>query len=310
MRYILSVDIGGSKLLVGIVDGQTGTVMAKEKYVFGKTYTQKELFDAVFRLCDGMMQYDPGAIGVSIPGLADADKGMWVYAPFSGLKDIPVARIFQNRYSLPVFVENDVNICALGEQMYVACKNDSDFLWVTVSNGIGGALVLNHTLYEGAGSHAGEIGHFIVEEPSVHRCGCGHYGCLEAVASGNAVAKRYHALTGHDRKADEIAELAREGDTAAMEIYRSVGTFLGKGISYCVNILNLKKVILGGGVVKSMALFEPALKESLGQYVFQGANPDVTVESSPLGYEAALIGCAALCKMKAEKRRKDDVSSC
>ena len=167
----------------------------------------------------------------------------------------------------------------------------------------------------GANKSAGEFGHICVNENGP-MCKCGKQGCLEACAAGPAILRRYIELTSIDQdesnalsgsssgslseslseslNAEVIAGRAKNGDAAAIQVYEETGYYLGKAISTAVNILNPEKVILGGGVSASMDLFYPKLKETLDKMVFKQANPDILVEQTALGYNAALYGAAAI----------------
>ncbi len=296
MDDILAIDIGGSKISMGIVDRETGVVKAKIKKLLPKKYDVSTLLEIIYENAENLLQYNPVAIGVTIPGLADAQNGVWVYAPFSGIKNVNVGKLLGDKYSLPVYIENDVNACAIAEKIYGCCKAENDFLWVTVSNGIGGALFLNGKLYLGATNNAGEIGHLIVEENTDKKCGCGSYGCLEAMASGNAIEKSYQAATGKCLNGEAIAKAYADGDKNAKEIYALAGRYIGKALANCINILGINKIVLGGGVMQSFDIIYPYISEGINKYVFKAASEGLSVEKSGLGYEAALIGCAALCK--------------
>lgn len=235
---------------------------------------------------------------MTVPGLADAEKGMWEYAPFSGIKNVPIADILKKKLNMDIFIENDVNACAVGEKLYGCCQNDDDFLWITISNGIGGALYINGNLYMGSSGNAGEIGHFIVEENTDAVCGCGKKGCLEALASGKGIEKQYHRLTGKNITAREIAALAGGVDRIAEKVYNQAAHYIGKVISYSVNLLNIKKVVVGGGVSQSFELLEKPMRESVGKYVFKQANPNLKIMKTDLGYYAALIGAAAVAQIQ------------
>jgi glucokinase len=248
----------------------------------------------------------PEAIGATIPGLADAKQGLWVEASFSGIRNLPFAEIMEKEFGLPVKVENDVNACAMAERHFGCCggpgyEKVDDFLWITVSNGIGGCVFANGKLYQGACGNAGEIGHVIVEEGlNARPCKAGHRGCAEMHASGRALAKNYLALGGSwaidglvpDAKA--IDALARKGDAAAIAAYELEGLYLGRAIGAAVNLLNPAKVVIGGGVSLGYDLFKPALEASLEKHIYRNANPRLIVEPSPLGYNAALLGAAVL----------------
>ena len=205
---ILSIDIGGSKTVIGIVDIQ-GNVVTSHKTLLPEKYDAEYLINHICSEAKRYTEYNPIAVGVTIPGLCDSEKGTWCYAPFSGISDFPISAMLKEKLGLEVYIENDVNACAVAEKKYGACKNDKSFLWVTVSNGIGGALYLEDKLYTGESGNAGEIGHFVVEENEARLCGCGRYGCLEAMASGKGIENEYASLTGKRLDAKSIAELAK-----------------------------------------------------------------------------------------------------
>ncbi|MBS3995145.1 MAG: ROK family protein [Alkaliphilus sp.] len=304
--HSIAVDIGGSKLMVGIVDRE-GRVLTKEKEFLKADINEDEIMDLIIQTVAKIRQYNDELIidgaGVAIPGLADVDKGVWVYSCFTGIRDYEIGRILSSKLNLPVYIDNDVNACAYGEKLYGVCMNDNDFLWVTVSNGVGGGIFLNGELYRGPFMNAGEIGHLIVEENNPAVCPCKNKGCLEAYAAGPAIVRRYMEKTksvSRENKANltakDIADLARGGDSKAMETFRETGVYLGKAISHAVNILNVQKVILGGGVSLSMDLFIEPLLQTLDKWVFKDANPRLLIQKTAFDGDAALIGAAAICK--------------
>ena len=197
MQTFLCFDIGGSKYNVGLVR-RDGTVLARQKSLWAEHTVQAmlgELFcagHAVLARCPGQR---PCAAGATIPGLADAASGMWVEASFSGIRELPIARLLRQEFGLPTAIENDARACALAERLFGAGKAVDDFFYVTVSNGIGGALFLNGALYTGALGNAGELGHCTAVENG-RPCGCGKRGCLEAHAAGPAITKNYMELGG------------------------------------------------------------------------------------------------------------------
>ena len=292
-RQVLAVDIGGSKVLCGVV-GEDGSVSRTQGEQLDTASGLDGLMAAIRRCAEAVLEGQRvEAVGATIPGLADAARGLWVYAPFSGLSDIPIAQMLADVFRVPVAIENDVNACALAEMRFGACRDVRDFVWVTVSNGVGGAVVLEGRLYTGAHGNAGEVGHLCVEDDPVKalRCGCGRDGCLEAMASGCGLVRRY-AETGVSAK--DIGARARAGEAKACAVMAQTGTYLGQAIATCVNILNPSAVILGGGVSQDFDLFSDALMRAYQSRVFTRANPDVCIRQTGLGYNAALLGAATL----------------
>ncbi len=301
-RKTLGIDIGGSKILVGIVD-ELGRVRCRRKRAFHDPNRQQvttAILEESRAVLDNpcwkdMQSEEIQAIGVSIPGLADSEKGLWVYAPFSKIANLDVRGLLQDAFRKPVFLDNDGNACAVGEKCFGCAKDVEDFLWITVSNGVGAGLVLNGQLYDGAFKGAGELGHVKVAENGV-TCPCGAKGCLEAYAAGPAISRRYQEKTGGQTSlpAIEIAELARRNDMAALDVFQKEGYYLGKAIASAVTLLNLPLVVIGGGVSGSFDLFAPELKKTLQEQMFLPANEAFRVLPTALGYEASLIGAGAL----------------
>ena len=293
MPCVLSVDIGGSKLAAGIV-GSNGTVLRRHVQPLPAAIDTDRLSaviaDAVEQVSVGFV---PAAVGVTVPGLCDADKRVWRYAPFSGISDFAVGELLARLTGLPVFAENDVNACALAERRFGVCRNISDFLWITVSNGIGGSLFINGRLYTGSAGNAGEIGHLRVAENG-RLCGCGMRGCLEAEASGRAIAAKYRERTGAVCSAKEIAAAAKAGDGEAQAVYEEAGFLIGKAVAAAVNLLNPAVAVFGGGVSMDFPLLESGLRRAAAEYIFAAANADVRFVQTALGYDAALLGGAAL----------------
>jgi glucokinase len=307
----LALDIGGSKFIAALVT-EEGRILASEKRLWtvnaagaipGAESLVSDLKNAARDLLKANPQYRPGVMGATIPGLADPEKGLWVEASFSGIRNLSFASIMEDEFRLPVRIDNDVRACALAERVWGCCRNPpiGDFIWVTVSNGIGGCVFMNGKPYRGGGGNAGEIGHIIVEEgPAARPCKAGHSGCAEMHASGRALALNYlcfggqKTINGEEAGAKNIAALARKGDKAALAAYETEGVYLGRAIGAAVNLLSPAKVIIGGGVSLDFDLFQPSLAKSLKAHIYENANPSLAVESSPLGYNAGLLGAAAL----------------
>ena len=297
---ILAIDIGGSQFRTAVAAvSDAGLQFASDsRRSLAPDCTKETLFAM---LEESIVESAPTGnyerIGITIPGLADPTAGIWVYACFSGIRDVPIAQILSKKYGKPVFIDNDVNACALAERRFGICKETADFLWITVSNGIGGGLVLGGEVYAGHFGNAGEIGHFNVVEEGGFRCGCGNYGCLEAEAAGPGIARRYAVLQkkeSPDLTAEQIAALARGGDEIAKLVFDITGRLIGKAASYAVNLLNLEKVVIGGGVSNSFDLLLPSMEASFRERIFRDANPRTAFEKTALGTNAGLAGAVAV----------------
>ena len=338
---ILALDLGGSKMLSALVDvfvsasgerktalrGVARRALAKDA---GRDGVWTAILDAVAETFErtGESWENVASIGATIPGVADPSRGYWVYAPFSGIADFPLADELRAKFGKSVFADNDVNACAWAEKVFGVCRNVDNFVWITISNGIGGGLVLDGKVYAGKFSGAAEIGHFNVVENGAP-CGCGNRGCLEATAAGPGIARRYRELvkdvfsgvdaatsglrgdwlrylasTGVSANAElelaqsataaTIAEEAKRGNPLAVKVYNDTGRYVGRAASYAANLVNPEKIVIGGGVAGSFDLFSPALRETFERCLFKATNQTLTIEKTGLGYEAGLMGAAAL----------------
>jgi glucokinase len=297
----LAIDIGGSKCVAGLVDGQ-GAIIDKRRFTW-QTLNEQAMLADIFRegkaLLEDHPSLSPSFVSASIPGLADPEKGLWVESSFSGIRDLPIAGMLSEAFRLPAYIDNDGQACALAERLFGAGRDAEDFLYITVSNGIGGSIFANGKLYGGLNGTAGEFGHCTVVEDG-RLCKCGLKGCLEAHAAGPAIARNYQELGGASmpdgKMADaaEIAKRARDGEETALYAFRLEGLYLGKVIAAACNLLNPAKVILGGGVSLAFPLFEESLWETVNKHLYRAANPSLKILATPLGYDGGLLGAAAV----------------
>lgn len=293
---IFAVDIGGSKLICGALT-DSGEILDTFRVDYKQGYTADDLMGWIkesFKLLD---KYGLCRCGAAIPGLCDPKSGTWLYSPFSGIGNIPITEMLSEITNLPAYADNDVNVSALAEKKFGCCKDTSDFLWITVSNGIGGGLYLGGDLYRGPFMTSGEIGHITVEENTDRICGCGKRGCLEAMASGASIASIYESRTGKKVSAKEIADFARMGDDEAKKVWAEAGFYIGKAVSSAVNLLGVDTVVLGGGAAQNFDLLYDSAMGAISEYTFSAAVAKVNLLHSPLGANAALLGCAALTKV-------------
>ena len=290
---ILAIDIGGSKILAGVVN-TSGNVLGEKKIVLNKPDQVSVLADIV-SLCDSFLNdFEISAISLSIPGLVDVEKGIWLEAVFSKVKNFPLGKILAEKYALPVFLENDANNSALGEKYFGYAKDHDDFIWLTVSNGCGAGIFLDGKLFTGPGGHAGELGHINVTDEDF-TCPCGNKGCLEASAAGPGISRRYKALSGEELSAKDIAGRARQGDKNAIAVFKKTGEYLGTAIAAAVNVINVPLVFIGGGISMNYDLFCEEMENTVQKKIYLTANKNLQIKQTKLGYHASLVGAAANC---------------
>jgi len=253
------------------------------------------------------------ACGIAAPGLVDAQAGTIRYAAnLGGARDFPLRQRLEASLGLPVAMDNDLRLHALGESIYGAAAGCETFLFVGVGTGVGGALYLSGELYRGARGHAGEIGHIAIEAgPQALPCTCGRSGCLEAYASGPAIAADFirraqdaglehfspplnlKEIAAWLNQNDLRGELARAAVAAGAEA-------LGRGLSIAANLLDPQRILLGGGVANLGAPWLEGVRQAFSRRAFAGVALDPSDEAfiqlSSLGGDAALLGAAEYCR--------------
>lgn len=308
-RAILAVDIGGSKYMVGLL-GENGEIFALEHYICNEISGERvmeSIVNAIGKLLRENLGYEPEMIGVTIPGLADPRRGYWVESSFSGIHDLAVGPVLSTKFGIPVYVDNDGQACALAERIFGACREVQDFIYLTVSNGIGGAVFAKDKIYYGAFGNAGEFGHVSVAEGG-RRCKCGKCGCLEMYAAGPGIVRNYielggpGSMDGKKTEAKQIAVLAEAGDPVALETFRLEGYYLGKVIAEACNVLNPARVIIGGGVSLAFLVFEKYLLEEVQHSIYLSANRELKIMPSAFGYNGGLLGATAVAVCGRDKR--------
>lgn len=316
--FVIGVDLGGTKISAGAVS-RDGSKIAGVRSV----ETQAELgaegvVDRIIGLIEGVIldaTQETGAarkdfigIGLGAPGPLDRKNGIVIVAPNLGWRDFPLRDRVTKRLGLPATLDNDANCATVGEWWLGAARGGRNVVGITIGTGIGGGLILNGELYHGSSDVAGEIGHTTIDVNGRH-CKCGNYGCLEAYASGPAIAVRAReALVREDtasslpsmvnNQLDKItAELvykaAKLGDALANEIVRDTARYLGAGIATLLNLFNPDVVVVAGGVTYAgEALFGP-LRAEVRRRAFKPAVQAARIVPAELTGTAGIVGAAA-----------------
>lgn len=304
--YIGAFDIGGTKTIIALAD-ETGKIYEKKQFQTDTADCFRHLDVCIQIFLEFLEQRKIKkeqilGVGVNLPGIVDRKNGVLLKAVYAGWHQIHVKSYLQEKLQIKKIVcENDVNACAEAELLFGLGKKYHNFAWMTVSTGVGGAVVCNGKLIRGAHGYAGEFGHLKVEYEKPELCPCGEAGCLEAQGSGTAinryiseaVDKKKFSNTEKMLSGAECAELARSGEKTSLEIYKKAGEYIGRGISYYVNILDPEAIIIGGGVAAAFDLLKSEIRNAIGRYTFSPMK-DVVVTTTPLGYEAALMGAIAI----------------
>ena len=295
---VLAVDVGGTKLAAGVVTSN-GEVLAEAKTATGVPGPGdgEALFTRLERLCrdaldDAAVAVD--GIGVGCGGPMRYPEGVVSPLHIPAWRDFPLRDRFVRAFGHPCVVDNDAKAVALGEWWLGAGRGKRNLLGMVVSTGVGGGLIVDGHLLQGAHGHAGHIGHVNVARDGVP-CECGARGCVSAYASGTGIAQRYRDATGALRSAAEIAELARRDDELAKQLYDDAGDALGRGIASTEALCDLEIVVVGGSVaLRAWDLLGPPLEASLRASAKFEFTRGIQVVPAQLGERAGLLGAACL----------------
>ena len=235
-------------------------------------------------------------IGVAMHGVVDIETGTSLVAPNLDLRNIPIKQKLEEEFNLVVNVENDARAMALGESWFGGHGDADSMVAVNIGRGVGSGVVINGKLYHGAQDIAGEIGHMTIDING-EICECGSRGCLQTFASGVAIAERTRkkleekseTITG-----EEVYKLAESGNTAYIEILEETGMIIGIGLTNLIHLINPRKIVLGGGVMKSKKFILPKIKQTIEQRVLSPAAKETEVTVTKLGEDATLLGAVSL----------------
>lgn len=305
---ILTVDLGGTQIRTAryTPDGQM------EARVAFQTPTAEGPEAVLERIREAIRAVWPGggtsvaALVISAPGPVDAHRGVVRFTPnIPGWKDVPLRDLMADTFGIPTLVANDANLAALGEFRFGAGQGVRDLIYLTISTGIGGGIVIDGRLFEGGQGLGGEVGHMVIE-PDGPPCGCGGYGCLEAVASGTAIAREARAALARgvpsllaryppeEITARLVAEAAARGDELARGIFARAGRYIGLAMVSLMYLFNPALFILGGSVVKAGDLLLEPLRQTVRERTQRVYWENTSIVQAALGDDVVLLGALAL----------------
>jgi glucokinase len=309
---VAAIDLGGTKIRSLIVDGD-GTIRAADQRPSEADEGPKAVIDRILASVHAAIDQsritldDITAVGVAAPGPVDFDRGVVLEAPnLAGWHDVPLGAILSEQLGLPSYLENDANAAAVGEHRFGAGRGVQQMIYLTISTGIGGGLILNGQLYRGVDGTAGELGHVVVDERGPLD-DCGMHGCLEILASGTAIARMareaveagesvylQRAARAGKLTAKEVEEAADAGDPAARAILARASHYLGIALANYINIFNPELFVIGGGAARIRDDFIVPAFEEAGRIAF--ARPAATARLLPaaLDENSGALGVAAL----------------
>lgn len=275
-QTVLALDLGGTKLLIGEVNGQ-GEILSQKQYATGRITQQEEVVLLQKSLKDFLgttkLQNTPKKMGIGMIGMVDHKNGIWNMIDQTRKIPTEVSKVMEQEFHIDCKIENDVKAAALAEQYFGSGKDCRDFIYINVGTGIAAGFVCDGKLLRGHQNDSGEVGHMTVNYQSETPCFCGRFGCVEAIASGYGMDQRIRLLknrypqsplialseTGFVR-AEEIFRLSDDGDILAQKIFNDAADAISEMILNLVRVTNPELVVLGGGVMRDGKMLKAVLE--------------------------------------------------
>jgi glucokinase len=322
--YAVGVDLGGTKILAGVIDLEDGKVVGVAKKRTASS-SNKEFLDRLYDAIDNALDAaklphgtKPQHLGIGIAGQVDREKGVLISAPNLGVtSSLPIVSLLHDRYHLPVSLGNDVEVATLGEQRFGAGKGYDNFLCIFVGTGIGGGIVSNGQIYKGTTGTAGEIGHITVVADG-RLCGCGGRGHLEAYCSRTAITRTLlgemhrgretvlrdilppESLPGASTassiaiRSKQIAKAVDQKDELVLGVLNDAARYLGYGLASAINFFNPKRIVLGGGLIDAVDVFFEAAAKNAKWEALSVPAAKIEIVKAALGDYSGIVGAALL----------------
>jgi glucokinase len=317
-EYFIGVDVGGTKVAAGLVNSageithQMRTPMVAIDALAGLAAVTSAIDSVRAATAAGRESRELiSAIGICAPGPLNPETGVVVNPPnLPGWRNFPLGAEISKAYSLPVRVDNDANAAALAESLWGAGRGHRNVFYATIGTGIGTGIVFDGRIYHGRTGAAGEGGHMSIDYRGP-RCGCGKRGCIEALASGPAIARRASERIAAGQKSsileragghlnrittEMVAGAYLEGDTLATEVLQETAMFLAVWLGNIVDLLEPDVMILGGGAASMLRPFFGEIRDQLPKWCVNLHCQDIPLLPAHYGVDAGIAGGAALCR--------------
>ncbi|MDP2943668.1 MAG: ROK family protein [Candidatus Omnitrophota bacterium] len=305
MRYIIGIDLGGTNLKVALFDHR---LKVKDMQVLStRVFKTKEglikiIIDSIKDIIrrNKLSTREILGVGLGLPGPVDAKKGIVHFFPnIPGWNEVPLKKILNNRLSLPIFIDNDVNLMALAEYRAGAAKNSRNAVCLTLGTGIGAGIIIEGRLYRGSSYAAGEIGHIPINEKGP-ACNCGGSACIESYVGNLRIINLASKIFKRKIGLEELSGLAGKRNRLALKIWRAVGEKLGIALAGVTNLLNPDCIVIGGGVANAGRILFDSIRDTIKQRAMTTPAQHVKILKAKLGNSAGLIGAALLVKERGE----------
>jgi glucokinase-like ROK family protein len=308
---ILVADIGATSIDVALTD-LAGTILSAQSEAADVADGPDAILGRVEELFEDVLgpEVEPWGIGIGVPGPVEFATGRPVSPPIMpGWNGYPVRERFVERFGVPVWIDNDVNVMALGEWRAGVARYHANTVFVKIGTGIGAGVIADGYLHRGARGSAGDVGHVAISDDPAIVCRCGNIGCLEALTGGHALAREAEAAAASGRssylaaerraggrplRAEDVAEAAAHGDVVSQELIQRSGHLVGAMLASVVNFFNPSLIVIGGGVANAGDQLLAAIREAVYRRSLPLATRDLLILPSALGGQAGIIGAAAM----------------
>lgn len=311
-KLLCGIDLGGTKINTGIANNKgeiISNIIIDTKAEEGQDAVIDRMIKSVYTVLEraGLKIEDLAGIGIGVPGLIDSWEGLVIEAAnLPGWNNVPIVDIFSKEFDINIRLENDANAAAIGEYLFGSGKGIENFIYLTVSTGIGGGAIIDGKLYSGSNSNASEIGHSVIDFNGP-KCNCGNYGCFETFASGTALARfaqnRMDAgeatliseLAGNGKvKAEHVFEAGEKGDKVALELIDKEAFYIGIGLVNILAFYNPERIAIGGGVSSQWDILKDRVNKVIEERALKPNAKVCGVVKATLGKNVGLLGAAGL----------------
>jgi glucokinase len=319
---ILGIDLGGTKILTAVVNSE-GKMLSRDHSITPASRGYEAVIQSILESANHTLEQadvtisELTAVGIGAPGLSNPETGILFTSPnLPGWRDVPLRDIMQEKLNRKTFLINDANAAALGEFHFGAARGVRNFIYITLSTGIGGGIFIDGKIYSGAIGAAGEVGHMTIDDDGPI-CNCGNRGCWETLASGTALAREAKQRIGEgvmtsileyvqgdvEKVTAQIVQSAAEkGDSLAKELIAQTGYYVGVGLANLINIFNPELIVIGGGLSNiGDKLLKPAFKVAR-ERAYKESFRAVRFVSAGLGRNSGVLGAAAFALQETKRQ--------
>jgi glucokinase len=307
-RETIGIDLGGTKMLAGVVDEEQRVLHEDRERSTG--LSEDELIEELAEEIEQARAARPNALaaGLGIPCTIDQERGMAIAAVNLPIADVPIRDLMNERAGIPVYIDNDANVAAFAEFLFGAARGARNAVLLTLGTGIGGGLIIEGNIYRGSIGAGAELGHMVVDKDGPPCQGnCPNRGCIEAIASGTALGREGRAAAerepdsalgralaaGEEIVGSTVTGAAADGDEVARQVVATIGRNLGVALASLANIFNPDVIVIGGGVSAAGDLLLGPAREELRSRALRPMN-ETPVKVAELGGDAGMIGAAAM----------------